>query len=114
MVKKQPKIQNRSTKDDAITQRLPVACVDEGAAADFMEHQRWGASPACPLCGSFDVYKMMDSANPRKRQANFRWRCKDCKGQRSEEHTSELQSLTNLVCRLLLEKKKRRERTTDH
>src|ERR1019366_10593133 len=28
------------------------------------------------------------------------------KGGRSEEHTSELQSLTNLVCRLLLEKKK--------
>src|SRR5258706_1825181 len=28
--------------------------------------------------------------------------------QRSEEHTSELQSLTNLVCRLLLEKKKNR------
>src|SRR5262249_61471436 len=27
---------------------------------------------------------------------------------RSEEHTSELQSLTNLVCRLLLEKKKLR------
>src|SRR5438093_8617631 len=26
-------------------------------------------------------------------------------GWRSEEHTSELQSLTNLVCRLLLEKK---------
>src|SRR5438093_6131689 len=28
------------------------------------------------------------------------------KALRSEEHTSELQSLTNLVCRLLLEKKK--------
>src|SRR5258706_10696582 len=28
-------------------------------------------------------------------------------GPRSEEHTSELQSLTNLVCRLLLEKKKK-------
>src|SRR5438046_8038622 len=28
---------------------------------------------------------------------------------RSEEHTSELQSLTNLVCRLLLEKKKNRK-----
>src|SRR5262249_61224431 len=27
------------------------------------------------------------------------------RGARSEEHTSELQSLTNLVCRLLLEKK---------
>src|SRR5258706_2271459 len=28
---------------------------------------------------------------------------------RSEEHTSELQSLTNLVCRLLLEKKQKRQ-----
>src|SRR5262249_59531508 len=31
---------------------------------------------------------------------------------RSEEHTSELQSLTNLVCRLLLEKKKKKEKHT--
>src|SRR5258706_11430646 len=31
---------------------------------------------------------------------------------RSEEHTSELQSLTNLVCRLLLEKKKKTESRT--
>src|SRR5258706_6516014 len=30
--------------------------------------------------------------------------------ERSEEHTSELQSLTNLVCRLLLEKKKSNKR----
>src|SRR5690606_41509610 len=33
------------------------------------------------------------------------------KGQRSEEHTSELQSRENLVCRLLLEKKKSTERS---
>src|SRR5215213_11447352 len=32
---------------------------------------------------------------------------------RSEEHTSELQSLTNLVCRLLLEKKKK-NKTAKH
>src|SRR5258705_7239227 len=32
----------------------------------------------------------------------------DCAGPRSEEHTSELQSLRHLVCRLLLEKKRRR------
>src|SRR5437016_3484625 len=32
-------------------------------------------------------------------------------GTRSEEHTSELQSLTNLVCRLLLEKKKQKKTT---
>src|SRR2546427_8966277 len=30
---------------------------------------------------------------------------------RSEEHTSELQSQSNLVCRLLLEKKKKKEHT---
>src|SRR5258706_8938686 len=35
----------------------------------------------------------------------------DTQVDRSEEHTSELQSLTNLVCRLLLEKKKN---TTPH
>src|SRR5688572_31788696 len=31
---------------------------------------------------------------------------------RSEEHTSELQSQSNLVCRLLLEKKKKTQRNT--
>src|SRR2546425_8652782 len=33
---------------------------------------------------------------------------------RSEEHTSELQSLAYLVCRLLLEKKKNRRTPTKH
>src|SRR2546427_5426265 len=33
-------------------------------------------------------------------------------GCRSEEHTSELQSQSNLVCRLLLEKKKKYEETS--
>src|SRR5260370_27864297 len=35
-------------------------------------------------------------------------------GKRSEEHTSELQSHLNLVCRLLLEKKKTKDRTHPH
>src|SRR5438046_8045357 len=34
---------------------------------------------------------------------------KSARTKRSEEHTSELQSLTNLVCRLLLEKKKKKK-----
>src|SRR5256885_10981885 len=34
-------------------------------------------------------------------------------GERSEEHTSELQSPCNLVCRLLLEKKKQRLATAE-
>src|SRR5690242_20847118 len=33
-------------------------------------------------------------------------------GNRSEEHTSELQSHVNLVCRLLLEKKKKKSNTS--
>src|SRR2546427_4003046 len=33
---------------------------------------------------------------------------------RSEEHTSELQSQSNLVCRLLLEKKKKTSRSRTH
>src|SRR5687767_15344355 len=39
----------------------------------------------------------------------FRWKCKQrsARRSRSEEHTSELQSLAYLVCRLLLEKKKK-------
>src|ERR1035438_10656834 len=35
--------------------------------------------------------------------------CVSHKASRSEEHTSELQSLRHLVCRLLLEKKKQRD-----
>src|SRR5256886_12211373 len=35
------------------------------------------------------------------------WRGRPEFGERSEEHTSELQSQSNLVCRLLLEKKKK-------
>src|SRR5438034_3574329 len=35
-------------------------------------------------------------------------------GDRSEEHTSELQSHSDLVCRLLLEKKKKENREEQH
>src|SRR5436190_2997529 len=34
--------------------------------------------------------------------------CRACTSKRSEEHTSELQSHSDLVCRLLLEKKKKK------
>src|SRR5262249_59505225 len=44
--------------------------------------------------------------------ANLFQMAKSIDDNRSEEHTSELQSLTNLVCRLLLEKKK--THTTHH
>src|SRR2546430_16226876 len=53
-------------------------------------------SPAAPLRAA----RPFDRGRPR------------AAGSRSEEHTSELQSQSNLVCRLLLEKKKNRARSS--
>src|SRR5262245_63114761 len=44
--------------------------------------------------------------------AIFVWQPIKVEGRRSEEHTSELQSLRHLVCRLLLEKKKKKSNQT--
>src|SRR2546427_13099362 len=46
--------------------------------------------------------KIERAAEPEPRRAS----AESAGGSRSEEHTSELQSQSNLVCRLLLEKKK--------
>src|SRR3989441_9659751 len=50
------------------------------------------------------------SRSHRRGASDHSWRRTSCRmpihGYRSEEHTSELQSLAYLVCRLLLEKKK--------
>src|SRR5690606_41300447 len=73
----------------------------------------WGAG-SCPLvCGSSDraiivafwnrLSEGIFPAENCERGMLFRYR-------RSEEHTSELQSRENLVCRLLLEKKKNEHR----
>src|SRR5688572_32708397 len=43
-------------------------------------------------------------------QARVRVGIRNRAGTRSEEHTSELQSQSNLVCRLLLEKKKKKKK----
>ena len=74
------KVQNCSTKNDPVLVELPLACASEAAAVEFMEKQRWGELPCCPLCGSVAVYQMKD-AKTGERQANYRWRCRDCKQQ---------------------------------
>src|SRR5262249_61476444 len=55
----------------------------------------WRARTSCPVAASQSRTVRSQEALARRRPPG-----------RSEEHTSELQSLTNLVCRLLLEKKK--------
>ena len=61
MSNKKPKVQNQSTKGDTVIAALPFACQDEKAAVEFIEKQRWGDKPFCPLCGGFEVYQMKDS-----------------------------------------------------
>src|SRR5205814_5443327 len=54
--------------------------------------------------------KKRPSLNSKIFRAVFRFRAQWCANSiRSEEHTSELQSLRHLVCRLLLEKKKKKK-----
>src|SRR5438093_8763510 len=63
--------------------------------------------------GSIDVIcNVKEVPGVRQREVNTAWAKSWSQfGQsRSEEHTSELQSLTNLVCRLLLEKKKQKKK----
>src|SRR2546430_7224016 len=49
-------------------------------------------------------FKVSRGSSPPNRTSTF---CRIASSDRSEEHTSELQSQSNLVCRLLLEKKKK-------
>src|SRR5690349_24840318 len=60
-------------------------------------------APSLAAVGT-DTARRMKPA-PHKRQGPIARRVEACGG-RSEEHTSELQSRRDLVCRLLLEKKK--------
>src|SRR5690349_24072920 len=58
-----------------------------------------------PDLGSAVVY--LEGAGPAARPGTFEIAISDKAYVRSEEHTSELQSRRDLVCRLLLEKKKK-------
>src|SRR2546426_3408468 len=58
-------------------------------------------------CRSDVLHREAEASGPRPRDQRFG----PLPEQRSEEHTSELQSPCNLVCRLLLEKKKNNANT---
>src|SRR2546427_6879178 len=82
---------SRSVVEAAVKEGLSFR---QGARHNAIPESR-DVLPCCPLY-------LRDSPAPSMRGA--------CSfgGWRSEEHTSELQSQSNLVCRLLLEKKKKR------
>src|SRR2546423_5743672 len=67
--------------------------------------------PYTPLFRSCSWVVRLGSATrpplPSSTSGPIRRQPRSCSAQRSEEHTSELQSLAYIVCRLLLEKKKK-------
>src|SRR2546425_7743805 len=63
------------------------------------------------LTGSTAGLSRRLSGNPNTRISGS---CTSGRRERSEEHTSELQSLAYLVCRLLLEKKKIKDTAAQH
>src|SRR2546425_7272352 len=79
----------------------------------FRSAQRLSASksPSCSASASSSVWLMSASAS--RTVIALPWAASST-FERSEEHTSELQSLAYLVCRLLLEKKKNTEALAHH
>jgi transposase-like protein len=61
----------------AVLEALRNAAVNEALAVAFLEKQRWGDCPACPKCGSVNVYTM--TGRDGQRNKDYRWRCRDCK-----------------------------------
>src|SRR5438045_6132629 len=68
---------------------------------------RSGAGAPGPKTGQVHLTALLPETSPQPAK-----RCgHPSNNRRSEEHTSELQSLRHLVCRLLLEKKKKKQDT---
>src|ERR1035441_10847630 len=83
-----------------VSKSITCACTNR----DGPECTRLGLMTPCQACGLAVTYgrrRIVMSYPPRKEAAAD-------PTERSEEHTSELQSLRHLVCRLLLEKKQNR------
>src|SRR2546426_6997492 len=78
---------------------FPAAAADRGTVARHCVPQIGESGQGPPVAGQSDrLARPVHAAVTNKRNR---------RAARSEEHTSELQSPCNLVCRLLLEKKKR-------
>src|SRR2546427_1915008 len=97
---------------------------DHPSATDRPPQRRWAVPGA--LLHVLRVYRVVDDGDTLRGNGEVRHqillhplghshdavRAREevsCDGARSEEHTSELQSQSNLVCRLLLEKKKNKQ-----
>src|SRR2546430_1417842 len=83
---------------------LPICEIEQ--ILDTLEHVSGRETYSAQMAGMAVTLGFYAGLRPSE-TAGLRWENIDLnKNRRSEEHTSELQSQSNLVCRLLLEKKK--------
>src|SRR5207302_3301775 len=89
------------------TTRSLKECV--GLAASFLTHT--SLRPSRSASRSALISGVQPAGRPKREEARSEGPGGASRGRnRSEEHTSELQSRENLVCRLLLEKKKKKQK----
>src|SRR5437016_5559212 len=103
---------NRAMGPPPATRPTPTSHCDRTASsrlAKLMSHAR---AISLPFPVARPRIKAIDTKGARVRRTRMSGHASRPVGPRSEEHTSELQSLTNLVCRLLLEKKKKQKKKT--
>src|SRR5690606_39839372 len=91
------------TIKDAVKKPLPENVILPAALRSHAEEARRAAEEAAAAAAEAEAEALR--AQQEAEQAAM-----DAAAARSEEHTSELQSRENLVCRLLLEKKKKKQR----
>src|SRR5688572_32039455 len=94
---------SRSAGEDAGASARPVDSLEGGAVAASPR-----ASRHCSRTHSFNRHPA-SRARVATNTSTARSAADGSPSPRSEEHTSELQSQSNLVCRLLLEKKKKKK-----
>src|SRR2546427_5984810 len=85
----------------------PWANSSRGSSSSASRSAPWSLPPACSSRSHSQDDCPLENGPPRppnraSKKSSWEWDL-----DRSEEHTSELQSQSNLVCRLLLEKKKK-------
>src|SRR5437016_10533013 len=97
-----PMVRSNVLFPDMFEPLTSITRVSRSSRTLFRTHLESGIS-GCPR---FSPMKVIDDSS-----ANSGKGSPGCSNERSEEHTSELQSLTNLVCRLLLEKKNNNRQT---
>src|SRR5205085_7286771 len=85
---------------------LPIFTGQGAKCAAFYWVASYFLSPTCLRCCTRRAVRVAAFSRSRGAAAAPRRGTRSPQRRRSEEHTSELQSQSNLVCRLLLEKKK--------